>query len=47
MPNAAATAVAMPAIYAMGEALTGTSNQLVSGMFSAVISGLYFAFSCL
>ena len=36
----AATAVAMPATYAMGEALTGTSNQLVPGMLPAVISGI-------
>ena len=37
---AAATAVTMPVTYAMGEALTGTSNQLVSGMLPAVISGI-------
>ena len=37
---AAATAVSMPVTYAMGEALTGTSNQLVTGMLPAVISGI-------
>lgn len=37
---AAATAVAMPVTYAMGEALTGTSNQLVSGMLPAVLTGI-------
>ena len=37
---AAATAVAMPVTYALGEALTGTSNQLVPGMLPAVISGI-------
>ena len=30
----------MPVTYAMGEALTGTSNQLVAGMLPAVISGI-------
>ena len=34
---AAATAVAMPVTYAMGEALTGTSNQLVPGMPADVL----------
>ena len=37
---AAATAVAMPVTYAMGEVLTGTSNELVPGMLPAVISGI-------
>ena len=37
---AVATAAVMPMTYAMGEALTGTSNQLVSGMLPAVISGI-------
>ena len=36
----AATATVMPMTYAMGEALTGTSNRLVSGMLPAVISGV-------
>ena len=36
----AVTAAAMPVTYAVGEALTGTSNQLVSGMLPAVISGV-------
>ena len=37
---AAATAVAMPVTFAMGEALTGTSNQLVFGMLPAVVTGV-------
>ena len=36
----AATAAVMPVTYAVGEALTGTSNQLLSGMLPAVISGV-------
>jgi hypothetical protein len=36
----AATAVAMPVTYALGETLTGTSNQLVSGMLPAVLTGI-------
>lgn len=38
--SVAATAVSMPVTYAMGEALTGTSNQLVSGMLPAVLTGI-------
>jgi len=34
------TAAVMPVTYAVGEALTGTSNQLVSGMLPAVVSGV-------
>lgn len=35
-----ATAVSMPVTYGLGEALTGTSNQLVQGMLPSVLAGI-------